>query len=152
MYPWVRFQTMTVPDHTAASTDDYTSIMQLRAAYSHHIDVGNWVSWADLFAEDALCNFGFKEISGRDNVEEFGREFVEPRFEQSFHMAHMPVIELDGDEGIGAWYLHVYYERPESSGWILGRYDDEYTLTDDGWKFQTVTNEVHVDTGDLFDA
>lgn len=143
---------MTVPDHTATSMNDYTEIMQLRAAYSHHIDAGNWESWAALFTEDAECDYGFKQVTGRQEVEEFGRESIEPRFDRSFHMAHMPIVELNGDEGVGAWYLHVYYERPGSSGWILGRYEDEYARTEAGWKFQALSVEVFVDTGDLFDT
>jgi hypothetical protein len=63
----------------------------------------------------------------------------------------MPRIDLhvDAGTGTGEWYLVVYYEKPDgAAGWVFGTYEDEYRRVDGEWKFATVLNEIHHDSGE----
>lgn len=132
---------------------DYVAIRQLRSAYSHAVDTGAWEDWAELFTEDATCALGFETLEGREAIEEYGRSTLEERFEKSFHFAHMPLIDISGDEASGRWYIHVYYELPDTTtGRILGRYHDTYERLSGHWKFERIEYDIAVDTGTVVDV
>jgi len=131
--------------------DPTTEIRQLRAAYAHYLDRGDWDGWAALFAPDAVVEFGsYPNLEGRDEIREFGETVVDDLFEYSMHTAQMPLLDVEGETATGLWYLLVYYQLPDGDpGWIYGTYEDEYRKVDGEWKFVYVTNDVVVDTGGM---
>ena len=137
----------------SSTEDPRNDIRQLRAAYGHYLDRGDWEAWADLFAPDAVVEYGsYRRLEGVDEIQEFGETVVEDLFEYSMHTAQMPLIDVDGESATGHWYLLVYYQLADGDpGWIYGTYTDEYRLVDGEWKFSYVTNEVAVDTGGMAD-
>ena len=45
-------------------------------------------------------------------------------------------VEIDGDRATGSWQIHeAIVDRDGSERERVGRYDDEYRRTRDGWKF-----------------
>jgi hypothetical protein len=137
----------------ATQADDYHEIYNLRAAYCHHLDSGEWAEWAELFAPDAVVEFDtWDAFEGRAEIREFGRTVVDDLFAFSMHTAQMPLIEIDGETGTGRWYTLVYYRPVEGDpGWVFGTYHDEYRVVDGEWKFDTVSNVVALDTGGVAD-
>lgn len=136
-----------------ATQDPRSEIRQLRAAYAHYLDRGDWGAWADLFAPDAVVEFGsYRTLEGRDEIREFGETVVDDLFEYSMHTAQMPLIEVDGDSATGLWYLFAYYQLSDGDpGSIYGTYEDEYRRVDGDWKFAYVSNQVLADTGGMAD-
>ncbi len=127
---------------------DELAIAALRSDYAHLYDAGRWDEFVDLFTDDAVARFTTvpEPVVGKEAISAFFRE--NDAFEYSFHTALMPRLSVDGDAATGEWKMCVFYRLPDgSSGWALGRYEDEYRRTDEGWKFSDVTAETHVDTG-----
>ena len=63
----------------------------------------------------------------------------------------MPRLSVDPDSGTGTgeWVMLVYYEMPDGpQGRMFGEYEDEYRRVNGFWKFATMVNTVHWDTGD----
>jgi hypothetical protein len=131
-------------------------IMELRLAYAAHFDSRDFVRFAALFTEDAVCSFGAEY--GGDWV---GRETITQRFIERgrigggpfdvIHVVTNPWITLAGaDRAHGRWYLLDYLTRQkphtglESRGghdnpllW-LGLYEDDYRREDGAWKIERV--------------
>lgn len=132
--------------------DDYHELLNLRYRYSRHLDAQDWDGWVGLMTEDVTGEFeGWDPFEGRDAIRRFGEDTLESVFEYTAHMVHMPLIEIDGDEANGAWYLNLFYVLTDgTAGWRLGRYEDRYRCVDDTWKFSFVRTEIHTDSDGLF--
>jgi ketosteroid isomerase-like protein len=135
-------------------TDDHREIRNLRYRYSRHLDAQEWDEWVSLMTDDVKCEYeGWDPFVGREEVLEFGRDTIASVFEYTAHMVHMPLIEVDGDEATGRWYLYLFYVLTDgAAGWRQGRYEDRYRRVDDEWKFSFVQTEIHTDATDLFTA
>jgi hypothetical protein len=116
-------------------------IKNLRILYSHYIDGGDVAKLADLFCEDAVCEFG--EEYGGDWV---GRETIRENYERytpaevppySFmHAVTNPWIRLTGpDTANGRWYLLDLnlFAGSENPLTLFGIYDDVYRKLDGRW-------------------
>ena len=56
----------------------------------------------------------------------------------SVHMVMNPIIEVEGDEATGQWYLFMACTQKnggENATWVSLRYDEEYLRVDGQWKF-----------------
>ena len=63
----------------------------------------------------------------------------------AIHMVLNPVIEVDGDEATGTWYLFqpCTYAEGNQAVWGSARYDEEYVKVDGRWMFKYLTLTSH---------
>ena len=90
------------------------TIKELRIMYSHFFDGKEVDALADLFTEDAVCEFGPEVI----------------------HAVTNPWIRLiDDTTANGRWYLHDLFTREgaDSPLGLYGIYDDVYKKVDGRW-------------------
>lgn len=130
---------------------NYQKIEELRSRYAHTIDhgaaTGEWEDFIALYTEDAVVDYPQTTLQGHEEIEEFGQE-IEDFYEFSMHTVQMPVIDLDGNEATGEWYMFVIYTATDGSeGYVVGRYEDEYRRVDGEWKFSRVKAIISKDTG-----
>ena len=128
------------------------AIRELRHRYSRHVDDCAWDAWAELFTEDAVCDYeGRPPLDGRRAIREFGRSVLDREYRFTMHVPLLPVIDIEGDTATGRWYLVLWYGRSDGdAGWRLGRYHDEYRRVDGTWKFAGVGTIMHAHSGDSF--
>ena len=118
--------------------EDIESIRQLKARYCFLCDDGyDADGLAELFVEEAVWDGGdLGRAEGRDRIRRF---FERSPSALSFavHMVMNPLIEVDGDEATGVWYLYQAATLVEGSQplWGSARYDERYRRESDGWKF-----------------
>ncbi|MFC4540331.1 nuclear transport factor 2 family protein [Halosolutus amylolyticus] len=123
------------------------AIRKLRYEYASTVDTHNWDRFITLFTEDATIEFPQQNVEqtpfiGRDEIESFGR-LMDELLTFSAHMMHNPLIDVDGDEASGIWYVAVPEVTPDGPVLIQGRYEDQYRCTSDGWKFDST--EIYYD-------
>jgi len=88
--------------------DDWVEIAQLRAAYSHHYDAPDLDALVDLYTDDAICRFGaYGTATGKDEIRAvFAENMSSPDNNYpSLHATTNPMIEIDGDEAHGKFFL-----------------------------------------------
>lgn len=119
---------------------DRMSIIELRHRYCHYADAHQYERWADLFTEDAVLDAeGRERHEGRDAIQSFGENILDDEYDYSTHLVSTPVITTDGERATGKWYVFLTYTLSDHrAGWKQGTYDEEYRLTDAGWKFSRV--------------
>lgn len=131
---------------------DREEIKQLRIAYAAHFDAHELDDLADLFTEDAVCEFG-ADYGGdwvgrtaiRDNYA-YQLTLVGEPFD-TLHVVTNPLVRLTGaDTAIARWYLldYVARQRPhleiETIGGhgapllYLGVYEDECRKVGGRWR------------------
>ncbi len=115
-------------------------IKELRIQYSHYFDSGEIDKLADLFTEDAVCEFD--EAHGGTWV---GKETIRKNYAQYksnnpfsyLHASTNPLIRMLGpDEANGRWYLIdlVFSDDNNNPIGLLGIYDDAYRKVNGKWK------------------
>ena len=117
------------------------TIKELRIMYSHFFDGKEVDALADLFTEDAVCEFGpdyggdwVGKLQIRDNFAKYAQGEGAP-FEV-IHAVTNPWIRLiDDTTANGRWYLHDLFTREgaDSPLGIYGIYDDVYKKVDGRW-------------------
>ena len=124
---------------------DIEAIKTLKARYCHLVDAGCWDELAELWTEDATCDYAFfGSYNGRDEiVNEFFRELVASASSFNAHMVHNPLIELTGDRAKGTWYLtaHTTNQPSNRAVWVMGLYRDEFERIDGSWKISSLEFE-----------
>ncbi len=122
--------------------EDKEEIRHLRDSYHACINDGRYGEIVDLFTDDAFVRLGYlAEYRGRDaiNAGFCGMGERERFFIKQYIHSHR--IFVDGDTGTGHSYLQATYGRFGTSYWVVGRYDDKYRRTPDGWRFAEMTIE-----------
>lgn len=117
------------------------AIKKVRSLYSHYFDMDMPDKMAELFTEDAVCEFG--EAYGGDWV---GRQQIRDNYagihgndQTQFKFMHAttnPWIELTGpDSAKGRFYLLDLNLSPEVANplMLIGVYDDIYKKVDGRW-------------------
>jgi hypothetical protein len=115
-------------------------IRQLRIMYSHYFDGGQVDDLANLFTEDAVCefteDFGGNWV-GREAIKAGYARYATPNRAFSFmHANTNPWIRLLGPtEANGRWYLLdiALGEGTENPLSLFGVYDDVYRKVDGRW-------------------
>ena len=89
---------------------DIEAIKTLKARYCHLVDAGRWDQLAEVWTEDATCDYGFfGSYAGRDEIMNgFFRKLVASASSFNGHMVHNPLIEVRGDSASGTWYLTAH--------------------------------------------
>src|SRR4051794_29629952 len=97
--------------------DDWIEILELKSKYAWYFDTPDFEGLIDLFTEDAFCDFGpYGRWEGKQAIRDgFAAEISNP--DNNFptvHAATNPLIEIDGDEAKGRYYLldHVLTGQP----------------------------------------
>jgi hypothetical protein len=126
---------------------DIAAIERLRHLFSHHFDGQRLDDLVDLFAEDAVCEFGpqfggdwtgkaeirarFAAVMGEPGMAVHGAPF------SVLHAVTNPWIRLlDRETARGRWYLLDLHTAPgvENPLLLFGIYDDLYRKTGGGWR------------------
>ena len=120
---------------------DIEEIKQLKARYAIACDDDYEPdTLAGLFTEDAVWDGGFMGYAeGREGIREF---FANASGVVGFavHGVSNPLIEINGDEASGRWYLFqpMTMKGGDQAFWFCAQYQDTYVRTAEGWKFQHV--------------
>ena len=119
--------------------EDIEAIKQLKARYSHICDDDhNPKRIASVFAEDGIWESpDFGQAQGHEEIIELFRGF-EKLFTFSQHNMMNPIIEVDGNNATGIWYIMgpwTFAENDEEK-WMALRYDDDYVKIAGEWKYQ----------------
>ena len=126
--------------------EDIEAIKQLKADYCALCDEGyDEDRLADLFTEDAVWDGGDR---GKNQGQEEIRSFFKAaprRLPFAIHMVTNPIIEVNGDQATGIWYLFqaCTYAEGNRAFWGSGRYDEEYVRVDGEWRFQHLKLTSH---------
>ena len=124
---------------------DIEAIKQLKHRYCAHCDDDyNPDGLAALFTENAVWNgdiLGYAE--GREGIREFfGAASSLVPF--AIHQVSNPIIEVNGDEATGRWYLWQPMLFGEQPLWLSARYADQYQRIDGNWLFDRVDIEIRM--------
>ena len=117
------------------------AIKELRIMYSHYFDGKNVDALAELFTEDAVCEFGPEyggDWVGRDEIRRKFAVFAEREGPEYgvLHSVTNPWIRLiDDTTANGRWYLHDLRttEGIENPLILYGIYDDLYKKVGGRW-------------------
>jgi hypothetical protein len=138
--------------------EDIEAIKQLKSMYCHLVDAGiaGDVSKIEelftLFAEDPWIDFGTDTapdvIRGIDGVAKYYKETVCSALSYSAHIAANPLIEVNGGEATGKWYVFVpcTLKANPMALWLAGKYQDEYVKVDGRWKWRSITFRAEIQT------
>lgn len=126
--------------------DDFDQIQNLKARYCAAADSATEDREAalarllDLFTQDAVADYGFGVIEGRDAVGAFTSETIGGGSAWMIHNIHTPLIETDGDRATGSWTVNVRMKRAETGkiDFVFGRYVDAFRRIDGEWKIAAV--------------
>ena len=109
--------------------EDIEAIKQLKYRYADACDRGyDADTLADLFTEDAIWDGGvFGRYDGQEAIRNYFRG-VSSDIVFAMHYMMNPIIEVDGDEARGAWYLFQTCTFAEGNTPILGaaKYAERY--------------------------
>ena len=123
--------------------EDIEAIKKLKARYCYLADAGlddpsKWDELMTHFSESAKIDFGpFGVHEGKEAVKRFFTRNIARSLSFSWHMAHNPIIEVEGRKAKGTWYFEVPLtdRRANRAVWAAGTYDEEYIKEDGEWKF-----------------
>ncbi|MGE4410008.1 MAG: nuclear transport factor 2 family protein [Sphingobium sp.] len=108
-----------------------------------------------LFATDATWSAeGFGALEGRETIAAGLAAIAREKVLWSIHFMVAPVITLsdDGRTGTCQWYLWELCTMQTDDGpkdqWLGGWYDGTVSLTEEGWRLQTVFLDIRVQ-GDI---
>ncbi len=119
--------------------EDIEAIKKLKARYCAYCD-NNYDAdgIAALFTEDAVWDGGkFGRYEGREAIRTFFRGA--PRiFPFAIHQVMNPIIEVEGEQAKGQWYLFQPATLAEGNQavWLAARYEEEYVKVGSEWKFK----------------
>lgn len=140
-----------------SALEDIEAIKQLKAEYCYAMDENRLDDLANLFTEDAVCDFQpfFGIARGRDAILRKFREVEGDRPPDSplaIHAVTNPQIRVNGDQATGKWYLLDCIIRPREPRplRIIARYDEQYRRIGGEWRisYEKIIF-FHVDVDDV---
>ena len=123
---------------------DKDAIKELWYNSCYLVDEGDLDGVMESFTTDATMNTGaFGRAEGRGAIREMLKSLFSEELLFTRHMVHMPLIEIDGDEAIGEWYL----DCPSIVGdgeavWTQGTYKHTFRRVNGKWKISKFTFEA----------
>jgi hypothetical protein len=135
---------------------DIEEIKKLHARYTFLVDENKWDDVIDLFADDAVGEWGFGGAGSRGRHEgkkaltRFFKELVPKEASMFRHMVIQPIIEVEGNRAHAEWYMFGFgtYNLPEGKtpAWTQGKYENELIRKDGKWKFKHLKFEFAIQT------
>ncbi len=117
------------------SSDDIIEIQQQCARYNTAIDTGDGKGFAACFVPQGVFDSGMGDvIEGREGIAGFADQ-THSAMPGMRHNVTNIVIEGDGSHAQGSAFLIGYLTDGGYKVIVTGRYTDELTKTDDGWRF-----------------
>lgn len=116
------------------NTDDTTELLQLYSRYSTAIDTGDSEGFGACFVPDGVFDSGISVIEGRPGIIEFATQ-THSAMPGMRHNATNIVVEGDAQSATGSAFLIGYLVDGGYKVIVTGRYSDELTKTDEGWRF-----------------
>jgi ketosteroid isomerase-like protein len=114
---------------------DLIEIQQLYARYNTAIDTGDGDTFAGCFTKDAHFDSGISKIDGHEGIAGFAVE-THSALPGMRHNATNILLDGDGSgTAQGSAFLIGYTTDGGYKVIVTGRYADELTRTDDGWRF-----------------
>ena len=128
--------------------EDMEAIKKLKSMYCYLADAGIAGDGAKMdelvsnFTEDAWVDFSeFGVHEGKKAIEAFYKEVVVQTLSYSAHMVSNPVIEVDGNQARGDWYVFVpcTLRATDTPAWLQAKYEEEYRKIDGRWYWKSMT-------------
>ncbi len=116
------------------STADTTEILQLYSRYNTAIDTGDGKAFGICFVPDGTFDPGNGKIEGAEAIGEFGTQ-THKAMPLMRHNATNIVLDGNGDTATGSAFLIGYLAIPDYKVIVTGRYLDQLTKTESGWRF-----------------
>ena len=127
--------------------EDIEAIKQLKARYCEICDdMHNPDRITSLFTEDGIWESpDFGQAKGHAAIRNLFQGFRD-MFSFSQHNITNPLIEVNGDNATGIWYLIGPWDNSNDGRkiWMTARYDDDYLKVDDVWKYQHLRAEIRM--------
>jgi hypothetical protein len=104
------------------------------------------------FSDDVVADFtGFPLAEGREAVAAFYAQGVPSILSYSQHHVFNEVLDIDGDQATGLWYVHCPVNFTEASplgkagpGLVMGRYEEQYVREGGAWKWRKIVALLEV--------
>ena len=98
------------------------------------------------FTDDVVADFtGFPLAEGKEAVADFYARGVPSILSYSQHHVFNELIDIDGDQATGLWYVHCPVNFTEASplgkvapGLVMGRYEEQYVREEGVWKWRRI--------------
>lgn len=128
-------------------SDDWVKLTNVWNSYALGVDRPDFEAMAELFTEDAIWADGELEFHGRTAIRAGVEEAVRSRAtreEIDFPLKHVmsnPIINIDGDEATGRWYLTVmkmFGAVGDPAVAMLGDYKTKFVRHGDNWLIERV--------------
>ncbi len=124
---------------------DIEGLKKLKARYCYLVDGRRWDELAQLWTEDATCDYGFFGCyNGKDEiVNKFFVDLVSSVSSFMVHIVHNPLIEVRGDSASGTWYLtaQTTIQPANQAVWVMGTYRDTFKRVGADWKISSIKFE-----------
>ena len=123
-----------------ARAEDLSAIKRLQRAYGYYVGRGLGAEVGDLFATDAVAEFGGSPTVGQDRIRKFFAASGPGRLPDgrlNEHILLQPIIHVapDGLTAKGRWRLMLMTgELGKSANWGDGHYEVDYRKQDGIWK------------------
>jgi 3-phenylpropionate/cinnamic acid dioxygenase small subunit len=136
--------------------EDRTALADLVHDYARLVDECEPEQVAALFTDDVRIDYGPAlggPQQGREAVDRFFQGLYS--FERtSHHVSNHQISFLGADRARGVVYVLAWHQfredRPPKvpkTSWVMGRYEDEYVRTKDGWRFAARRESNHGQEG-----
>jgi uncharacterized protein (TIGR02246 family) len=127
--------------------EDLQAIQQLFIDYGEHLDVGDFESYSQLFADDGEVLMGpMGRAKGPDQIRELMERQLGSKVGATFHVISSPRVAIDGDTATSTVMWTVVSRdangQPLLTG--LGHHIDDLTRTANGWRFQRRRGTIDV--------
>lgn len=119
------------------TVDDELALRDLMARYVDAVNRRDGQAWAATWCEDATWNLLGSPVQGRDNIVGLWQQMM-AGFEFAIMMPASCLLQVDGDQASGHWYLQEFTRDLEgNSAMVLSRYLDTYRRVDGQWLYQS---------------
>lgn len=119
--------------------EDIEAIKQLKYEYALRCDRAinekDPEPFFEVFTEDAIWDVGaFGRYEGKTAIRAVAFEVLSKQIKFTYHFFTNPLLEVNGDEATGKWYLWAVYTMADGQDMVLVGYEDEkYRKVDGKW-------------------
>ena len=114
---------------------DHVAIRALNDRYADAVFRRDAADWGECWAEDARWSLMGNEVTGRTAIVTLWTHAMSGFAFVAFFV-QSGVVTIDGDHATGRVWTHELLEAADGTVTRpIGRYDDRYVRTADGWRF-----------------